>query len=259
MENGIFKQLQSKSKNLYNRIKRNIEAPKKKREFLKRSTQFYSQFVNPGDLSFDVGANVGNRIDPMLKIGARVVAVEPQEKCYKYLQSKFGSKIQLVTKGLGESEGTMSFFVSNASTISSFSKEWIDAVKEDRFKNYQWEAVENVEITTLDNVIQQFGRPKFIKIDVEGFELEVLKGLSQPIGCISYEYTIPEQTEKAINCMKRIHEINPDIECNYSVGETMELAMNKWLSFDEMISFMTTKSFIDTSFGDIYVRTKGLS
>src|SRR4051812_33411059 len=99
-------------------------------EQLESRKRFYGQFLQPGDLCFDVGANVGNRISPVLEIGARVVAVEPQKKCYQTLERKFGDKIVIVKKGLSGEEGVKEFYISDESTISSFSKEWIDKVKE---------------------------------------------------------------------------------------------------------------------------------
>ena len=112
---------------------------------------------------------MGNRITPLLNLGAKVVAVEPQEKCYKFLAKKFGKRIKIVTQGLGENEGIKNFHISNASTISSFSDEWINSVKTTRFKDYRWDKVVKVEMTTLDILIEQYGIPVFIKIDVEGY------------------------------------------------------------------------------------------
>src|SRR5689334_4646326 len=43
--------------------------------------RFYRQFVGPGDLVFDVGANVGHVTKVFLRAGARVVAIEPQSIC----------------------------------------------------------------------------------------------------------------------------------------------------------------------------------
>src|SRR5882762_1605870 len=131
---------------------------------------FYQKFVNSGDLCFDVGANFGNRITPLLKIGARVLAVEPQEICYRYLNFKFGKKITLITKGLDEKVGKKKFHLSDSSTISSFSEEWISAVKNDRFKDNHWNNSVEVEMTTLDELVRVNGIPTFIKIDVEGYE-----------------------------------------------------------------------------------------
>src|SRR5476651_1648081 len=113
-----------------------------------------------------------------------------------------------------------------------------------------------MEMTTLDNLIKQYGAPDFLKIDVEGYESEVLKGLHSPVNMISFEYTTPELTEKAVECIDLIEAVNKNIECNYCVGESMELALEKWLPVSKMKEHVLSKQFIDTAFGDIYVRTK---
>jgi|SRR5579863_2062589 len=218
-------------------------------------SRFYSTFVKSGDLCFDVGANAGNRVLPLLLVGAKVVAVEPQADCYQYLKQKFGKKITVVGKGLGAEETVKKFYVSSASVLSSFSKEWIDSVT-DRFNGYTWHEPIELEITTADKLIETFGIPSFIKIDVEGYELEVLKGLTHPVKMISFEYAVPEQTEKVIQCIDQIIKYNSNIECNYSEGESMEWALEKWLSPGEMKNIARSDDFIKTLFGDIYVRTK---
>ncbi len=214
---------------------------------------FYGQFLKSGELCFDVGANVGNRIEPLLQLGARVIAVEPQKKCYEILKKKFGDRITIVTKGLSDKEEVKEFYISDATTISSFSKEWIDKVKETRFKYYAWNKTEKIEMTTLDNLIEQYGLPSFIKIDVEGYELEVLGGLSKKVNYISFEYTVPEQTDKAIACLQKLIAINPDLKGNFSIGESMRLEKQRWMNAQEMLTFINSEEFIKTEFGDIYI------
>ena len=221
-----------------------------------RRKKFYSSFIKKGDLCFDVGSNLGNRIDPLLQIEAKVLAVEPQKSCYEFLNNKYGDRIILVTKGLSDKEEVKKFYISNVSTNSSFSEEWINAVKAERFKEYRWDDVAEIEMTTLDKLILEYGVPVFIKIDVEGYELEVLKGLSIPINLISFEYTTPEQTAKAIDCITQIQKANKNIECNYSIGDSMEFELKSWLPVNQMKEHILSKYFINTAFGDIYVRTK---
>ena len=73
----------------------------------RRMMSFYRQFIREGDLCFDVGANIGNRTEVFLKLGASVVAIEPQADCMKGLQRKFGrnANVTLLQKGLGEKPG----------------------------------------------------------------------------------------------------------------------------------------------------------
>ena len=240
--NSVYKQITGE----------NIE--RKRKENIAR-VEFYKNFTNPGDLCFDVGANVGNRIEPLLTIGAKVVAVEPQEKCYKKIQKTYGDKVILVTEGLGECECEKDFYIADTTTISSFSEEWIKSMKEGRFNTYDWSKTVRVKITTLDNLIEKYGVPKFIKIDVEGYELEVLKGLSSPIKFVSFEYIVPEQTHRAKDCIKRLETIDKTVQFNYSIGESMEWALSTWLSGDDMCSVINSQEFTNTGFGDIYARS----
>lgn len=229
----------------------------KEQQILKQRRQrFYARFIKPGDLCFDVGANMGNRVAPLLKIGARVIAVEPQPECCRVLKKKFGNKIKLIEKGLGAEEGVLNFYVSSSHTLSSFSREWIDKAGEARFVSETWSQKIQIEVTTLDELINNFGVPHFVKIDVEGFELKVLRGLSHAINYVSFEYTVPELTQQVVDCVSLIqgHQKANRIECNYSIGESMEWALQKWISPSQMISHIKAKDFIDTGFGDMYVR-----
>ncbi|OFY84084.1 MAG: hypothetical protein A3K10_09680 [Bacteroidetes bacterium RIFCSPLOWO2_12_FULL_31_6] len=215
--------------------------------------EFYRQFIQPGDLCFDVGANIGNRTVIFLELGAKVIAIEPQQKCYEKLIKRFGNKIELVTKGLGEKESVEKLYVSELSAISSFSKEHIEVMKEDRFKGTNWNTSVDIEMTTLDTLLDKYGTPVFCKIDVEGYEYDVLKGLSKPLKTISLEYIVPENLQVLINCINHLNKLG-SIECNYSFAEKMNLSLSNWISGKEMLNYIQTKEFLDTSWGDIYVR-----
>lgn len=230
----------------------------RQRALVAKRMRFYAEFVKKGDICFDVGANYGNRVAPLLKLGASVVAIEPQIECLAVLHGKFGSKINIVPKGLGEKEGSKTFYIANESTISSFSEDWINAVKKDRFKEYSWEQQEEVQMTTLDNLINEFGHPAFIKIDVEGYELEVLRGLSAPAKVISFEYTVPEQFQKIGMCIDQVLKANSNVICNYAIGEDTEWALPAWLNVDDFLRHTETDLFLNSGFGDIYLKSSKL-
>jgi FkbM family methyltransferase len=226
-----------------------------KEELVRSRIEFYSTFLRPGDLVFDIGSNIGNRIRPFIKMGLKVVAVEPQPYCVAILRKVFNDQVAIEQKGVGEKEEIRTMYISQDNhVLSSFSKEWIDKMKVKRFAGIKWENAEKVQITTLDKLIAQYGVPVFIKIDVEGFEQEVLKGLSRSVKMISFEFALPENTNGLLQCLDRIGQVNPAYQCNYAVGESMSFFRDEWMSVDDMRKFVVTNEFQQTSFGDIYVR-----
>ena len=215
---------------------------------------FYRQFISASDLVFDVGANVGNRVEAFLACGATVIAVEPQPNCVATLNKKFGNKITIENVGLGDTFGELQMQISSDSTVSSFNEDYINKTK-DRFKYSKWEDTIQVKIKTLDSLIQHYGVPQFCKIDVEGFELQVLKGLHQSIPYISFEYCVPEMLDQAQDCIAYLHHLSPTSTFNYSIEETMKWALPNWMAYDEFKEHILSPTFAHTLFGDIYIKS----
>ncbi len=216
---------------------------------------FYSRFVSCGSLCFDVGANMGNRVKVLLRLGARVVAVEPQDECVQVLRAVYSGNrcLTVVQKALGESEGQAEMMIGNANTISSLSLEWIEAVRRSgRFLAHSWNKKQVVQITTLDRMIEQYGTPSFIKIDVEGFELHVVRGLSQPVKMLSLEFT-PELVEPTLNCIDHLRGLGK-VRLNYSLGETMRLALEEWVPPQEMVRILSGFRGNSRLYGDVYAQ-----
>jgi FkbM family methyltransferase len=225
---------------------------------IEKRTQFYKTLIKPGELVFDIGANVGNRIRPFLEIGAKVVAVEPQVKCIDILKNQFGTNIYYENIGLADKDGVLDFHVSNAHTLSTFSNTFIKRTKDSgRFSNFNWSTTIQVEVKTLDYLIQKYGRPKFIKIDTEGYELNVVKGLSSKIQYISFEYTLPELKENLIEIIKYFLTFG-NIMINFSIGESMQFALTEWIDGYDFLSKFNNNDFYTSmeTFGDVYVNMK---
>jgi FkbM family methyltransferase len=211
-------------------------------------------FVKKGMLVFDVGANMGNYASLFLKKGAKVVALEPQSYCYRFLKLRFAFKknMTVLRKGAGPKTENRELFVSSSHTLSSLNEKWIEGVSQsERFKDSSpdWNKKETISIVTLDSLIQQYGEPDYVKIDVEGFETETLKGLSKPVKLISFEYTIPESSDAAIECVERLSSIGNYLFSPISNEE------NKWITAEELKKEIRDHSHNGTLYnGDIFAK-----
>jgi FkbM family methyltransferase len=217
---------------------------------------FYGSLLQPNSLCFDIGANIGNRVAALRRLGFRVVAVEPQPQCYSLLQSSFGAdhEVTLINKAVGNAEGKAAMMLSDVHTVSTLSQAFIDATtKSGRFGDITWDKSIVVEMVTLDGLIVQHGTPDFIKVDVEGFEWEVISSLSHPIGLISLEWT-PELTDSLIDCVEHLSQLGP-ISCNLSWGESMRLARRKWMNKEALIYILDQFREESYLFGDVYIRS----
>jgi FkbM family methyltransferase len=210
--------------------------------------------VRPGELAFDIGANVGNRVEPLVDAGARVVAVEPQAECSSYLERVFGRArgVIVVPSGVGATRGRAMLRVGDAHTLSTMSDEFIAQVQmTSRFGTHNWTDRYEVAVTTLDDLISEHGEPVFCKIDVEGYEAEVLRGLSKPLRSLSFEF-MTELDDVYRACITHLDGLG-SYEYNFSLGESMRMARAKWLRSDELLAELDElRSGVD--WGDVYAR-----
>jgi FkbM family methyltransferase len=217
----------------------------------------YKTMIPPGSLVFDVGANMGRRVGSFLLLDATVIAMEPNETCIASMQKVYKDwPVTFVQKGVGAEPGKLSFYISSNPLMSSFNQEWIAGMKH-KFKD-NWDKKVEADVVTLDMLIAEYGQPHFIKIDTEGFELEVLKGLSTTVPYLSFEYTIPEPEEKAAACIKRIHDIySGKAVFNICRDEAWRMHFTEWQTAEALIALIKSNQFTQPNFGnygDIYVK-----
>ncbi|HLI22317.1 MAG TPA: FkbM family methyltransferase [Stellaceae bacterium] len=220
---------------------------------LHRARAFYRQFVRPGDLCFDIGAHLGDRTAHFLGLGARVVAVEPQPRFVAGLRRRFGDhpRVTLVAAALGAAPGRASLAIDPAHpTVATLSPDYMREAGGSRgFRRVKWRERIDVDVTTLDALIAAHGAPQFCKIDVEGYEHAVLEGLSRPLPALSLEY-LPAALDPALIAIARLNRLGV-YRFNRSPGETMALAIPRWLGAAEMSAELKRLPG-DERAGDVY-------
>lgn len=219
---------------------------------ISRLARFYAGIVAEGDLAFDIGAHVGSRTRALLRAGARVVAVEPQEIFHDFLVRDLPKGATLVCAAAGAESGAGRLAVSRLHpTVSSLAPDFAARMaSEPGFRHVRWDDGEDVEVTTLDRLIAEHGMPRFIKVDVEGFEADVLAGLSLPVPWVAFEY-LAADLAPARACVARLEALGP-YRFNHVVGEGDAFTAPRWLGAADVLAVVEGAG--TRSCGDIYAR-----
>jgi FkbM family methyltransferase len=213
----------------------------------------YGRFVKRGDLAFDIGSHVGDRIASFRRLGGRVLALEPQPLCARAIRAIYGADegVTVLEQACAERPGTVMLRVNSANpTVTTASPNFVAAAHgADGWEGQVWDSTVEVPSTTLDALIAAHGLPAFAKIDVEGFEAAVLVGLTRPLPALSFEFTTI-QREVALTCLTRLAELGP-FGFDLALGETQTLTFNRWLTCADMSAHLLALPHAANS-GDVY-------
>jgi FkbM family methyltransferase len=214
--------------------------------------RLYGNFVRPGDLVFDVGAHIGDRVASFQRLGARVVAVEPQPSMVRALRLLYGRSRSVVIEALavGREPGRARMLINvDNPTVSSVSPAFVEAAHgAPGWESQRWSETADVAVTTLDALIAKHGVPAFIKIDVEGFEAEALSGLSQAVPVLSFEFTTI-QRDIGLACIERCSAMGYG-RFNAALGESQTL-IGEWMDAQDIARWLMELPQTANS-GDIY-------
>ena len=214
---------------------------------------FYSKLIQPNDLVFDVGANVGQRTAIFASLARRVIAFEPDKRALKELgpRFQFSRKVVLEPLALGAKKGEQKLYCCETDALSSLSSEYLDRVAK-YFPRSTWDHSYAVDVSTLDLMIEKHGVPGFIKIDVEGFELKVFGGLSRSVRTLSWEWH-GVAIDDTIKCAERLSLLHPTYRFNYCVGESVSFVLPQNADYKTMIkSVFPLLGRSPKAFGDLY-------
>jgi FkbM family methyltransferase len=235
---GVFRSL---------RLYHGPEAPKARMDAL------YVRFMAPDDIVFDIGAHVGDRVSSFRRLGARVVALEPQPLLQRALHHIHGRDpgVFLVPAAVGsENHEAVLHINSRNPTVSTMSDAFmVEAFGADGWEDQIWDRVISVPVVTLDTLISKFGPPVFIKIDVEGVEDEVLQGLTQSVPALSFEFTTIAR-DVAMRCLDRLSELGP-YRFDVVLGESQMPVFHRWITAQEMAHYIRNLPHAANS-GDVY-------
>ena len=211
---------------------------------------FYKSLIPAGALCFDVGANVGEISEALLRAGGRVVAFEPNPLVTPELWARCGHRENwsLVEAAVGSEGAIITLYAREAHAVSSLDPAWEGKV----IRTF------HVPVVTLDSAIRCFGRPAFCKIDVEGWELEVLNGLSRAIPLVSFEFHLTEQgIKKALACTRRLAQLGAT-RVNIAAAEASAFHLKEWLNVDQFLGQFPYgfSPGLTSGYGDIYVESR---
>lgn len=209
--------------------------------------------MRQGDFIFDVGANEGFKTDLFLRLGARVVAIEPDEMNQSILRERFvklrfvRKPLVIVGKAVSDKSAVETMWIDGpGSAVNTLSQKWATALKGNKARHacghygLDFARQQTVETTTLEELISAYGVPIFIKIDVEGYELNVLRGLQRPVRYLSFEVNLPEFRPEGLQCVEVLGRLAAAGKFNYAVDCEQGLALERWLGTDEFLNVLGT-------------------
>jgi FkbM family methyltransferase len=213
----------------------------------------YKRFLRPGDLAFDVGAHVGDRVASFRRLGARVVAVGPQPALGLTLKLLYAvdRDVTIEPVALGPQSGTIELKLNPPNpTVATASTDFIAAAKgAPGWEEQRWTKTKTVAMKTMDELIAKHGIPRFVKIDVEGFEDKVLAGLHHPLPILSFEFTTIQRSV-ALKAIERLARSSL-YSFNAALGETQKLVHPDPLDAKNIIRWIEQLP-AEANSGDIY-------
>lgn len=236
-------------RSLYQRV-----CDREKLEYWDRMLKFYGSSIRPGDIVFDIGANVGTYTEVFSRLGAVVVAVEPNPECCHSIRRNAGTNKRVIVENCaaGASPDVADLHICENSAMSTLSERWLESVSNSELhKHSKWINTIRVSVTTLDELARKYGEPGFVKIDAEGFDDRVLGGMTFRPAALSFEFNL-NALDVALRCLDT-RVLRDGYLFNYTVGQECRYQSQTWLNRNDMASVIRDSRF-DEEYGEVLAK-----
>lgn len=216
-----------------------------------RMGAFYAQFFQPGEVVFDVGANQGEYAECFAREGGLVIAIEPNP-AHRIRLEALGRTLAITPEYVAVSDkpGSATLNVcstSGYSTLSSIDSDWMSSSPD--YVGVEWLDAAEVRTVTLDQIAEKHGAAAFVKIDIEGYELSALQGMTFDPRYISFEYGV-RRKQLGQDCIAflsdRGYRFRP-ID-----GRDFRFSAAEWMTLAEAAQWLDARTLEGGEYGDMF-------
>jgi len=156
-------------------------------------------------LAFDIGSNVGKWALANSNRFKNIITLEASPSTYNQLVNDCKSpNIRHLNYAVCNNNGNdIDFFQSDANTISTINEDWLNNEKSRFYKHANYTKI-TCKTITIDSLIDTYGVPDLIKIDVEGGEYGCVSSLNQKINMLCFEWA-SEVNDITFKCLDHLY------------------------------------------------------
>jgi FkbM family methyltransferase len=180
---------------------------------------------------FDIGANKGLFTDSNRSKFDKCVLVEPIPSLCDFLRNKYNQDTNIsIEQSIVSSTKDLPFYICEHDVLSTCDPDWISKSRHSA-GHYRYTKLEETNYISIDELIEKYGSPSFIKIDVEGYELNVLKSMSKKTCDIAFEWAEEKKVE-TLETVVYLNTLGYD-KFHIQMDDKYDYIPNNWFSFEE--------------------------
>lgn len=169
-------------------------------DFVEVDLMIYLYSFLPSRVALDIGANIGDVTEGLLDAGYEVIAFEPNLPVFEQLQRRFGNRkgLQLHHLAIGRTDATMQLHIAEDFSPTNIYKDstlYSSLILHSMPEKLQFTRSSAVKVRSLESLHNSMEIPSeigLLKIDAEGFDLEIIRGMGEQV----YPVVVAEYWDK---------------------------------------------------------------